>query len=155
MRLLRGLLPAPRTALPMRPLSMRASTASWSMRFSLRMMISGALSSWSFFSRLFRLMTLRYRSLRSDVANRPPSSCTMGRRSGGMTGSTSRIMDLAADLLFRKSSATWSLLMSFRFFWPVLSETSSRRAAPSWSRSICSSRAWTPSAPMPARNFLS
>ena len=37
-------------------------------------------------------MTRRYRSLRSDVAKRPPSSCTIGRSSGGITGTTSRIM---------------------------------------------------------------
>ena len=50
------------------------------------MMISGAPRSSSRFSRLFRLMTRRYRSLRSEVAKRPPSSCTIGRSSGGMTG---------------------------------------------------------------------
>ena len=38
-------LPAVETARPRRPLSMSESTASWSMRFSLRMMISGAPSS--------------------------------------------------------------------------------------------------------------
>ena len=43
-------------------------------------------------SRLLRLMTRRYRSLRSDVAKRPPSSGTSGRRSGGITGTTSRII---------------------------------------------------------------
>src|SRR5205809_626205 len=42
---------------PRRPLSKRASTASCSIRFSLRMMISGALRSMSRFSRLFRLIT--------------------------------------------------------------------------------------------------
>src|ERR1700737_1525269 len=48
-------------------------------------MISGAPRSISLLSRLLRLITRRYRSLRSDVANRPPSSWTMGRSSGGMT----------------------------------------------------------------------
>jgi hypothetical protein len=38
--------------------------------------------------RLLRLMTRRYRSFRSEVAKRPPSSGTSGRRSGGSTGST-------------------------------------------------------------------
>ena len=50
------------------------------MRFSLRTMISGALSSSRRRNRLLRLMTRRYRSLRSEVANRPPSSGTSGRR---------------------------------------------------------------------------
>ena len=62
------------------------------MRFSLRTMTSGACSSISFFSRLLRLMTRRYRSFRSEVAKRPPSSGTRGRSSGGITGSTSRII---------------------------------------------------------------
>ena len=58
------------------------------MRFSLRTMMSGAFSSSSRRRRLLRLMTRRYRSFRSEVAKRPPSSGTSGRRSGGSTGST-------------------------------------------------------------------
>jgi hypothetical protein len=56
---LSGRLPRPRIALLRRPLSNSASTASWSMRFSLRRMTSGARISISFFNRLFRLMTRR------------------------------------------------------------------------------------------------
>ena len=82
----------PAIARPRRPLSIRASHASWSIRFSLRMMISGAPSSRSRLRRLLRLMTRRYRSFRSEVAKRPPSSWTIGRRSGGMTGRTDRII---------------------------------------------------------------
>ena len=55
-------------------------------------MISGAPRSRRRLRRLFRLMTRRYRSLRSEVAKRPPSSWTIGRSSGGITGTTSRIM---------------------------------------------------------------
>ena len=54
-----GRLLAPVIARPRRPLSNSASTASWSMRFSLRTMMSGARSSISRFNRLFRLMTRR------------------------------------------------------------------------------------------------
>ena len=54
--------------------------------------MSGAFSARSLFRRLLRLMTRRYRSFRSEVANRPPSSWTMGRSSGGITGMTSRII---------------------------------------------------------------
>ena len=82
----------PVIARPRRPLSSRASTDSCSIRFSLRTMISGALSSSSRFRRLFRLITRRYRSFRSEVAKRPPSSGTSGRRSGGNTGNTVMIM---------------------------------------------------------------
>ena len=58
-------MPAPVTALPLRPLSKRASTASWSIRFSLFTITSGAPRSSRRRSRLFLFMTLRYRSLRS------------------------------------------------------------------------------------------
>ena len=84
--------PGPVTGRPRRPLSIRASTASCSILFSLRTMMSGALSSSSLLRRLFLLMTRLYRSLRSEVANLPPSSCTIGRMSGGMTGTTSMII---------------------------------------------------------------
>ena len=53
--------PGPVTGLPRLPLSIRASTASWSMRFSLRTMISGAPSSSSLARRLFLLITLLYK----------------------------------------------------------------------------------------------
>ena len=53
-----GRFPGPVTGLPRRPLSNRASTASWSMRFSLLTIISGAPRSSSLLRRLLRLMTL-------------------------------------------------------------------------------------------------
>ena len=48
--------------------------ASCNIRFSLRTIISGAPRSSSLLRRLLRLIILRYRSFRSDVAKRPPSS---------------------------------------------------------------------------------
>ena len=48
------------------------------MRFSLRTMMSGALQLIRRLRRLLRLMTRRYRSLRSEVVKRPPSSGTSG-----------------------------------------------------------------------------
>ena len=56
---LQGPLAAPSTGRPWRPLSKRASTASWSIRFSLRTMTSGVLSWRMVFSRLLRLITRR------------------------------------------------------------------------------------------------
>ena len=56
------------------------------MRFSLRVITSGACKSINCCRRLLRLITRRYKSFRSDVANRPPSNGTIGRRSGGITG---------------------------------------------------------------------
>ena len=40
------------------------------------------------FKRLLRMITRRYKSLRSEVAKRPPSRGTNGRNSGGITGIT-------------------------------------------------------------------
>ena len=101
-----GRLPGPVTGRPRRPLSNNASTASCSMRFSLLTMISGAPRSSRRRKRLLRLITRRYKSLRSDVAKRPPSNCTIGRRSGGITGTTSRI--IAFGLLTRRpDSSRW------------------------------------------------
>src|SRR6185295_10246829 len=77
------------------------------MRFSLRTMTSGARNSISFLRRLLRLITRRYRSLRSDVAKRPPSRGTSGLSSGGITGITSRIIQSGRFPDFRKLVATF------------------------------------------------
>ena len=143
----------PAIARPRRPLSISASHASWSIRFSLRMMISGAPSSRSRLSRLFRLITRRYRSLRSEVANRPPSSCTIGRRSGGITGRTDRIIHSGRLPERRKASIRRSRLMAFLRRWPELVRTSAWRVRDSSSRSIRTMMSRTASAPMPAQKM--
>ncbi|EKD45613.1 MAG: hypothetical protein ACD_69C00214G0002 [uncultured bacterium] len=94
----KGRLLAPVIVRPRRPLSNKASTASCNMRFSLRTMISGAFKSKSRLRRLLRFITLRYKSFKSDVANLPPSRGTNGRKSGGRTGSTVKIIH--SGLLF-------------------------------------------------------
>ena len=147
-------LPVPVIARPRRPLSISASTASCSIRFSLRTMISGAPSSRSRLSRLLRLITRRYRSLRSEVANRPPSSWTIGRSSGGMTGRLLRIIQVAEAPDLRKASTTLSRLIAFCRFWPEVDFDSSRRMPDSWSRSMRASRSWMACAPMPALKTL-
>ena len=86
---LRGLLLEPVTALPLLPLSNKASTDSWSILFSFLVIISGALRSRSLFNLLFLFITLLYKSLRSEVANLPPSRGTNGLKSGGKMGKTS------------------------------------------------------------------
>ena len=141
---------APVTALPRLPLSISASTASCSMRFSLRMMISGAESWIRRLRRLLRLMTRRYRSLRSEVANRPPSSCTIGRSSGGITGSTSMIIHVGSLLDLRNDSTTSRRLMMRSFFCPEASFSSARRFSESSSRLISCRSSLIASAPMPA-----
>src|SRR6201997_4985926 len=116
---LSGRLLAPVMARPRRPLSNNASTDSCSMRFSLRTMMSGAFSSIRRFRRLLRLMTRRYRSFRSDVAKRPPSSGTSGRSSGGMTGTTVRIIHSGRFPESMKASTTFSRFTSFFGFSPA------------------------------------
>src|SRR3974377_1871261 len=149
-RLFSGRLPGPVTGRPRRPLSNRLSTASWSIRFLFFAMIAGAPRSSSLFSRLFRLMTRRYRSLRSLVANRPPSSWTMGRRSGGITGMQSRTMPMGELRVLRNALTTLSRLSARAFFWPLPVLIVSRRFCASASRSKLarrSCRAWCVLAP--------
>ncbi len=57
-------------------------------------------------------------TFRSEVANRPPSSWTMGRISGGMTGSTSMIIHSGLFPERRKASTTSRRLTIRAFFWP-------------------------------------
>ena len=75
--------------------------------------MSGALSSRSLFNLLFLFITLLYRSLRSDVAKRPPSKGTSGLRSGGKTGKT--VITIHSGLLpeLLNASKSLSLLESF------------------------------------------
>ena len=129
---------------------MRESTASCSMRFSLRTMMSGALSWMRRLRRLLRLMTRRYRSFRSLVAKRPPSSWTIGRISGGMTGRMSMIIHEGLLPDWRNASTTSRRLTIFAFFWPEADFSSSRRSWESCSQSISSSSFLIASAPMPA-----
>ena len=148
----RALFPGPVTGRPRRPLSIRASTASWSIRFSLRTMISGAPSSSSLFRRLFRLMILLYRSFRSDVAKRPPSSCTIGRRSGGITGIAVRIIHSGLLPDSRNASTTSRRFTILARFCPVAFSSAFCSSSYSLSRSIASSSSLIASAPMPTRN---
>src|SRR6476661_3537166 len=98
-------------------------------------MISGAFSSISRLSRLLRLITRRYRSFRSEVAKRPPSSCTIGRRSGGITGSMVRIIHSGLLPLLRKFSTTRSRLVAFLRRWPWVVCTSACKSSAIFSRS--------------------
>ena len=140
-------------ARPRRPLSSKASTASCSIRFSLRTMMSGAFSSKRRFKRLLRLMTRRYRSFKSDVAKRPPSKGTRGRRSGGSTGKT--VITIHSGLLpeSRKDSNSFRRL---DIFLSLVSEPvcgiSARSSSISPSTSMSFNRSCTASAPILAIN---
>ena len=144
-----GRLFAPVIALPRRPLSNKESTASCNMRFSLRTIISGAFNSSKRFKRLLRLITRRYKSLRSDVANRPPSSGTSGRNSGGNVGST--VITIHSGLIpdFLNASNT---LRRFESFFILVSELvaamSRRRLSTSTLMFRLLNRSRIPSAPI-------
>ena len=144
---LRARLFAPVMALPRRPLSNNESTASCSIRFSLRAMISGAFSSSKRRKRLFRLITRRYRSFKSEVANRPPSSGTRGRKSGGSTGNTSKTIHSGLMPDFLNASST---LRRLAFF--LILSSDPVRSLRNFSMESSISRFWssslTPSAPI-------
>ena len=138
---------APVMALPRRPLSSRESTDSCNIRFSLRAMISGALSSSKRRRRLLRLITRRYRSFKSEVAKRPPSSGTKGRKSGGNTGNTSKTIHSGLMPDFLNASST---LRRLAFFLILSSEPvrSLRSFSIDPSISMLLSKSLMPSAPI-------
>ena len=148
-----GRLLVPVMARPRRPLSRSASTDSCSMRFSLRTIMSGAFNSSRRRSRLLRLITRRYKSFRSEVAKRPPSSGTSGRRSGGNTGST--VMTIHSGLLpdsMNDSSNFNRLERRLIFVSDRVAPISSRTCNISRCKSIVDSISRTASAPILASN---
>ena len=115
--------------------------------------MSGAARSRRRLRRLLRLITRRYRSLRSDVAKRPPSSGTRGRRSGGSTGST--VIIIHSGLLpdcWNDSSNLRRLVIFLRLVSEFIEGSSSRIAATSASTSSTVRRSNTASAPIFASN---
>ena len=150
---LRGRLLEPVTALPLLPLSKRASTDSCSILFSLRVIISGALRSNNLLSLLFLLITLLYKSFKSEVANLPPSKGTRGLKSGGKIGKTSSTIHSG---LFPDSLNDLSNFNLLAYFLSFASDLV--RGISSWISLIAASksnsfrRVWMDSAPIPASN---
>ena len=98
-------------------------------------------------------MTRRYRSFKSLVANLPPSSCTIGRSSGGMTGRTSKIIHSGRLPLLRNASMISMRLTARRRFCPEeFSSITFLSSALSLSRSTAMSSSLMASAPMPVLN---
>ncbi len=151
---LSGLLPGPVTGLPRLPLSIRASTASCNILFSLRTIISGAPSSSSLFNLLFLFIIRRYKSFMSDVAKRPPSSCTIGLKSGGITGITVKIIHSGLFFDSRKASITSRRFIILALFCPEEFLSSDLSSVDSSSRSMLIKSSIIDSAPIPARNEL-
>ena len=115
--------------------------------------MSGALSSKSLFNLLFLLITLLYKSFKSEVANLPPSRGTSGLRSGGNTGRTSIIIHSGLLPESLNASSNFNL---FEIFLSFVSEfvrgISSLRILISSSISRSSRSNLTASAPIPALN---
>ena len=111
-----GRLLVPVITLPLLPLSNKASQASCNILFSFLTIISGAFKLSNLCNLLFLLITLRYKSFKSDVANRPPSRGTSGRNSGGITGITFNIIHSGLSLDSKKASINFKRLTNFFFF---------------------------------------
>ena len=109
---LRGRFPEPVITLPLLPLSNNASTDSCNILFSFLTIMSGAFKSINLFNLLFLLITLRYKSFKSEVANLPPSSGTKGLSSGGMTGTLVKIIHSGLFPEFINASINFSLLIA-------------------------------------------
>ena len=105
----------PVITLPLLPLSNKASHASCSILFSFLTIISGAFKFNSLCNLLFLLITLLYKSFKSDVANLPPSSGTSGLNSGGITGITLRIIHSGLSLDSKKASINFKRFTNFFF----------------------------------------
>ena len=115
--------------------------------------MSGALRSSNLFSLLFLFMTLLYKSLRSEVANLPPSKGTKGLRSGGKIGKTSRTIHsgLLPDSL--NDLSNFNLLANFlSFASDFVKGISSCISLIAVSKSNSFKRVWIDSAPIPASN---
>ena len=115
-------------------------------------MISGAPSSIRRARRLFLLIILLYKSLRSDVANLPPSSCTIGLKSGGITGISVRIIHSGLVPAVRNASITSILLTSLAAFCEVVVASSALSFSSSASRSTLLKSSRIASAPIPTLN---
>jgi hypothetical protein len=91
--------------------------------------------------------------LRSEVAKRPPSSWTIGRSSGGITGTASRIIQSGLLSELWNAEATFSRFTARACFCPLELLMVCSSSSISASRSTCSSRSRTASAPMPPRKY--
>ena len=150
---LSGRLLLPSTGRLQRLLSNSASTDCCNIRFSLRIMTSGALRSTNFLSRLLRLMMRRYRSFKSLVAKLPLSNRTNGRKSGGITGITPSTIHSGLLSESRMASTVFSRpIRSLAFCLDPVSLSCCRRSSDSLTKSKQPSNLRMASAPMSASN---
>ena len=115
--------------------------------------MSGALKSINLPNRLFLLITLRYKSFKSDVANLPPSKGTNGLSSGGITGSVVKTIHSGLFPDEAKDSNNLSLLIVFsNTTFELIDFISSRSLSLSASTSIFFKHSLIAAAPIPAEN---
>ena len=113
--------------------------------------MSGAFKSKSLLSLLFLLITLRYKSLRSEVANLPPSNGTKGLSSGGITGTDVKIIHSGLLPEFINDSINFNLLIVLSSVTlDFMSFSVSLNFVCSFLRSKLTKISLTASAPMPA-----
>ncbi len=86
------------------------------------------------------------------MAKRPPSSWTIGRSSGGMTGIASRTIHSGRLVLRRNAEATFRRFRARAWRWPFEVWIVSRSDSASASRSIWPSSSRMAAAPMPPLN---
>ena len=115
-------------------------------------MISGAPSSSNLFNLLFLFITLLYKSFKSDVANLPPSNCTIGLKSGGITGTTFITIHSGLFPDFLNASTVSNLFINFAFLCSLADSKSFSISADSLSKSTRSSNFLIASAPISALN---
>ncbi len=100
--------------------------------------------------RLFLVITRRYRSFMSLVAKRPPSSCNIGLKSGGITGKTDKIIHSGSLSELIKASIVSKRLIKRRRLSVRAPSRFSKTIFFSFSKSIFSNKVLTASAPVPA-----
>ncbi len=149
----RGRLLEPVIAQPRRPLSNRASTASCSIRFSLRTDHPAARSGRTFNERLLRLMTQRCQSLR--VRSRETTTIQRNQRTQIWRQYRQNGQDHPlwfVTRLYERLQQFDTLGQLLRLVSELVSFSSSRSCSHSCSRSMLFSRAWIASAPIFASN---
>ena len=133
-------------------MSIKASTDSCNIRFSFLTIISGAPNSNNLFNLLFLFITLLYKSFKSDVANLPPSNCTIGLNSGGITGTTDIIIHSGLVFESLNESTVSNLFTSLLFFCSLAVSNSFLICLDNLSKSIFSNNSFKASAPIFALN---
>ena len=113
-------------------------------------MISGAFNSSNLFNLLFLLITLLYKSFKSEVANLPPSSGTNGLKSGGNIGKTSSIIHSGLFPEFMNDSINFKRLIFLLFLaCDFVTFISSLKSSKVFSKSIAFNNSLIASAPIP------